>query len=362
MSHHRAIAERRDRILRENPRLSQEVAAIRRDSTDNIFPLLNRCQESLKDKGCNVYPAANKTDAQNIIRDLFVGQNQVVRTYSSALREIFLDDLLKDMHIAVHKSLLAEIIREGLGEDSQGHPFLPDIDPAKDRVIQALQGFLGSEKIVSPEELNRAAHLKIKNNILQCEFGVTGVNGISAENGTLIITEDEGNCRAVSNLPYRHLAVSGIEKISSTVEQSLKIQECQSIYGLGRRSPTYYSLISGPSRTGDIEFRITYGMHGPKEVHVILLDNGRKSLVAQGFGELLRCIDCGACFESMADLAAKNGWSGIPLTPKGIALAIAQGVLPAPKGNQSMVEFVCPVEISGPRLGSLLPLIKPGDS
>jgi L-lactate utilization protein LutB len=308
-----------------------------------------------------VYLAVNKEHAQNTIRNLFVGQNQVVRSYSSALREIAFDRLLSQMGITVHKSLLGEIISDHLGETSTGHPFLPNSDLTKDNVIKALQGFLHSKEEASPEEWNRAAQQKIKDNILPCEFGVTGVNGISAENGTLIVTEDEGNCRAVSNLPYKHLAVSGIEKIAATVEDSLKIQECQSIYGLGRRTPTYYSLISGPSRTGDIEFRITYGMHGPKEVHVILLDNGRKSLMEQGFGELLRCIDCGACYESMAGLAGENGWTGIPLTPKGISLGIVQGALSKPKEEQSVAGFDCPVEIAGTNLGPILHQIKSMD-
>jgi L-lactate utilization protein LutB len=118
-------------------------------------------------------------------------------------------------------------------------------------------------------------------------------------------------------------------------------------------------LISGPSRTGDIEMRIAYGMHGPKEVYVILLDNGRQHLVEKGFGELLTCIDCGSCFESMSILAEQNGWTGIPLTTKGIALGIVQGVLPTPKKEQSAADFDCPVAISAAQLGSILSRIEP---
>jgi len=351
--------KRRKHILAGHPYLPQDVAALRRNSIANVTELLKESQESLKDKGCSVYIAEKKEDAQNTLRDLLVGQNQVVRTYSNALREIDFDQVLHQMRINVHKSLLGEILGDILGEASPGHPFLTFMDQDQDTIIRALQKFLKTEDSASPEVLIRAAHQKIKDNILQCEFGVTGVNGIAAENGTLVIIEDEGNIRAVSNLPYRHLVVAGIEKIVATVEASLKIQECQSIYGLGRRSPTYYSLISGPSRTGDIEFRITFGMHGPKEVHVILLDNGRLSLAKQGFGELLRCIDCGACYQSMASLSTKNGWSGIAYTPKGIALGIIQGALPAPKADQTVAEFDCPVNITGARLGPIFKQIEP---
>jgi len=359
MSQQETVAARREKILAGHPRLPKEVAALRRDSVTDLPRLLKQSQTALKDKGCSVYMAANKKDAQSTIRDLLVGQNQVVRTYSNALREISFDHVLHQMRIKIRKSLLSEILGDYLDCASPGHPFLFRTDQDRDKVIEALQKFVDAGDVVSPEQLNKAAHQKIKNNILQCEFGVTGVNGIAAENGTLVIIEDEGNIRAVSNLPYRHLAVAGIEKIVATVEASLKIQECQSIYGLGSRSPTYYSLISGPSRTGDIEFRITYGMHGPKEVHVILLDNGRLSLVEQGFGELLRCIDCGACYQSMASLSTKNGWSGIARTPKGIALGIIQGALPVPKADQAVAEFDCPVNITGARLGPIFKQIDP---
>jgi L-lactate utilization protein LutB len=92
---------------------------------------------------------------------------------------------------------------------------------------------------------------------------------------------------------------------------------------------------------------------------VILMDNGRLNLVEQGFGELLRCIDCGACYESIAYLAEKNGWAGIPLTPKGIALGIVQGVMTKPKEEQNTPGFDCPVEISHTRLVPLLTQITP---
>ena len=62
-------------------------------------------------------------------------------------------------------------------------------------------------------------------------------------------------------------------KIIQNGEQAVKIAKAASYFGLGIRSGNYISFISGPSRTGDIGFEIVEGMHGPSEVHVILLDN-----------------------------------------------------------------------------------------
>ncbi|MBN1221746.1 MAG: lactate utilization protein [Candidatus Aminicenantes bacterium] len=356
------FAERRDRILKKYPDLPKEAAAVRKKAISGLPDLLSQCRKALKDKGCQVYLADSKEDARKMITDLLSGHGKVVRTYSSALREISFDTFLGDAGIQVSKSHIGEIVAERVDMPAApalgDHPFLPWIDLPRKEIIQALRRYLTADEALSSEELNRAAHRKIKQEILQSDFGVTGVNGVAAENGTLVIAEDEGNCRAVSNLPFRHLAVAGIDKLSYSVEGSLKILECQSVFGLGRRTPTYTSLISGPSRTGDIEFRITFGMHGPKEVHVVLLDNGRTSLVEQGFGELLECIDCGACYESIAPAAEANGWKGVSLTPKGIALGMVQGILSNPETEPAILSFSCPVNIDGPRLGKILPQIR----
>ena len=64
----------------------------------------------------------------------------------------------------------------------------------------------------------------------------------------------------------------------------------------GQKFSTYVGMISGPSRSADIELTLTTGVHGPKEVHVVLLDNGR--LAARDdpdLREALHCIKCGAC-------------------------------------------------------------------
>jgi len=355
------IAERRKTLLKAYPDLAAQVAAIRANSVKNLGQLLTRGVDTLKDKGCHVYVAENAEEARKAIKNLLSGQDRIVRTHSNTLREISFDAALVEYGIRVLNSHIGEIISEFVHREpdsfSGRHPFLPYFSLSREEATGALRKFVNSKGDLDAQGLNDAAHRKIKEYILECEFGATGANGIAAENGTLIIAEDEGNCRSVSNLPCRHLAVAGIEKMAHSVEDSLKTLQCQCVYGLGKAAPTYYSLISGPSRTGDIEFRITFGMHGPEEVHVVILDNGRRSLVDQGLGDVLKCIDCGACFETIASLAGRNGWEGIPLTPKSIALAIVQGKLPRPQAELSLPPFTCPVEIDHLWLGRILPRI-----
>jgi len=60
--------------------------------------------------------------------------------------------------------------------------------------------------------------------------------------------------------------------------------------------PGYVNIVSGPSKTGDIEKVTTYGAHGPKEFYVIFVDSGRSEMAKQEkFSQALNCLRCGGC-------------------------------------------------------------------
>jgi L-lactate dehydrogenase complex protein LldG len=75
--------------------------------------------------------------------------------------------------------------------------------------------------------------------------------------------------------------------------------------------PSYVSLVSGPSKTGDIEKVTTYGAHGPKEVHVIFLDGGRTELAKHPIlRQVLFCLRCGGCLYECPVYAVTAGHFG----------------------------------------------------
>lgn len=352
------IAKRREELLESYPNLAKELTAIRENVVKNLPELLTKAEETLKGKGCQVYYAKTINDAQEVLGKLLEGQEQVVRAYSNTLSEIEFDAFLGKKNIKVNKTNINEILIKEAKQGVNGHPIFPNLGLSREEIIEALRKYLQTNT-TDPRELKKLLHKKIKQEIIKSEFGITGINSIVAENGTIILAEDEGNGRAVSNLPYRHVVVAGIDKITNSVEEAMTTIQGATIYGLGRNNPTYYSLISGPSRTADIEFRMAYGMHGPKEVHVILLDNGRQRLIEQGCGELLKCIDCGACFVSIYKLAEDNSWAGVSFTAKGIALGIMQGKLLKLENLEEIEPFDCPVGIKEKSLGQILKKIEP---
>ncbi len=308
----------------------KELAELREEDIKRLPELIELATKTLQAKGCRVYDAADTAQARGIIGELLVGQKRVVRSFSQTLYEIGFDGLMKEKGIEVEKTSTAEILWSEEGRHPDGLPPFPVVDR--------------ESASLSESELPFAE--RVRERVKESEYGITGINSIAAERGTLVLAENEGNGRTVSNLPYHHVVVAGVDKITASLTGAVDVVCCASEHGQNRKVPVYISLISGPSRTGDIEFRLTYGMHGPKEVHVILLDNGRQELCRQGYGYLLKCIDCGSCCEQCREMALANGWSGITLTMKGLALALIGGRIAPPVLQNRLGNFSCQVGIT----------------
>lgn len=99
------------------------------------------------------------------------------------------------------------------------------------------------------------------------QIGITEADYAIAETGTLCIDSFDFNNRLASSLPPIHIALIRENKIVENFSDSLQLI-AESGIGSGRG---YYSFISGPSRTSDIERVLTIGVHGPEELHIIFV-------------------------------------------------------------------------------------------
>ncbi|MGC8812545.1 MAG: LUD domain-containing protein, partial [Candidatus Aenigmatarchaeota archaeon] len=99
----------------------------------------------------------------------------------------------------------------------------------------------------------------------------------------------------VSKLVEKHVIVTGIEKIVPSIQDAITVCQALAIWGTGTSLPSYINIISSPSKTADIQKEIVYGAHGPKEVFLVLVDNGRSKMMKNGLSEILYCINCGSC-------------------------------------------------------------------
>ena len=112
---------------------------------------------------------------------------------------------------------------------------------------------LGVE-IVSPQADTRL--------VAECELGVTGVDAALPETGTLLLRSSPEKPRVVSLLPRVHLAILRPAALRADLHQAFAEV----------KTDGYCVLVTGPSRTADIELTLTIGVHGPKSLYVWLLD------------------------------------------------------------------------------------------
>lgn len=96
--------------------------------------------------------------------------------------------------------------------------------------------------------------------------GITGADGALATTGTLILNTQAGQGRLPSLLPPLHLVLLRRDRLFSHFEDWLAAEGRTAL-----EASRSVVLVSGPSKTGDIEMQIIYGVHGPKTVHVIVI-------------------------------------------------------------------------------------------
>lgn len=115
---------------------------------------------------------------------------------------------------------------------------------------------------------NRA---EIRGRLLESDMGITGVDYAVAETGSVIVLPRKGLSRLVSVVPPVHVALVRRSDVISTLDDLFTLRRLEFLRNGGDMG-SYLNFISGPSRTADIEQTIVVGVHGPREVHLVLLD------------------------------------------------------------------------------------------
>lgn len=98
------------------------------------------------------------------------------------------------------------------------------------------------------------------------DVGITSTKGGIAESGSLIVWPDAAEPRLMSLVPSVHIALLQADKIYQNFAEAMETQQWS------RQMPTNALLISGPSKTADIEQTLAYGIHGPQQLIVLLLN------------------------------------------------------------------------------------------
>ena len=305
--------------------------------------------------GGHVHFCRDAAQANQTIVDICksLGAKTVTKGKSMISEEIGLNDALDAAGVKPIETDLGEYIIQLRGE-TPSHIIAPAIHLNKEQVegdFRRVHQHLPKERDLSqPVQLLTEARGVLREKFLAADVGVTGANFLVAETGSSIIVTNEGNGDLTQTLPKAHIVVASIEKIVPTLEDASQLLRVLARSATGQEMSVYTTISTGPRRREDPD--------GPEHYHVILLDNGRSSMLGTEFEDMLRCIRCGACMNHCPVYHAVGGHAygwvypgpmGSVLTPTLIGVDKA-GHLPNASTFCGRCESVCPVRIPLPKM------------
>jgi L-lactate dehydrogenase complex protein LldG len=270
----------------------EKFRKIKEYSISNMEKLVRQAKASLEKNGCKVYVCEKVSDAIKIVSELSKGQEFVLKSKSNDIKEMGLIEALEATGVKVIETDLGDRALQLCGE-KPFHPQGPSVLVPVAKVADAFSKNLGETIKPMPPDIVTAARKGFRDLFFKAKVGITGANAIAAE-GAIVLVENEGNVSNITRLCDRHIVVAGINKIVPTFEDAFHVARTNEHF-LGILG-TYISVIAGPSRTRDIAGLEVLGVHGAKEVHVVLVDDWRTRAKQEGFGESLYCVHCSSCF------------------------------------------------------------------
>jgi L-lactate utilization protein LutB len=256
--------------------------------------LLEYAAENLRQNGIKVHTAGTREEAISLlIRE--IGNNRlVVKSKSNLTKEIGLTQALEQRGIAVIETDIGDRIIQ-LSGDIPSHPTGPASHLTSYDIARILSDYFGGEVEPNAMAIVELLRKDISGHINGSSVGITGANAITAEEGAVLLLHNEGNIIEVATRPGKHIIIAGIEKIYRNIDEALNMLKLQTFYATGSLATSFVNIISGPSQTADIEKQLIRGVHGPRELCVILVDKHRSDIAKSEYKDLLYCIGCGQC-------------------------------------------------------------------
>ena len=288
--------KKRSSSIKDSPstkRLTQRVREIKKYSIENNEELFNQLKESFKRNDIELKLAKTSDDALTIIDELLkeYDATTLAKAKSNTLGEINLKQHLKDKGIDVVETDLGDRILQLKKTDNKPvHPTGPASHLNISKITDIVNDSLDTNVNPEAREIMEVVRADVLNRLESANVGISGANAIASEEGSLVMVHNEGNISIIS-LKDLHIIVAGIDKIVPSLEDAISLVKLETIFATGNFVTSYMNVISGPSKTADIEKKLLKNMYGAERVVVILLDNGRSDATA----ECLYCIGCGNC-------------------------------------------------------------------
>lgn len=265
------------------------ASAVKHEAIGLLDEHLREFIRNTEARGTKVHFAADAAEARGFVLDIVARREAklVVKSKTMTSEEIHLNEALAAAGCEVVESDLGEYIVQLL-KQPPFHFVFPAMHLDRAQVQDIFQRELKLRCSNDPQELTMIARSVLRQVYGRADIGISGANFAIAETGMISITENEGNARLTTSLPPVHIALVGIEKVLPKLSDLALFLPMLATSGTGQALTCYNSMIGGPRQAGEVD--------GPEEFHVILLDNGRTTLLADAEQrDALHCIRCGAC-------------------------------------------------------------------
>jgi L-lactate dehydrogenase complex protein LldG len=162
-----------------------------------------------------------------------------VQNWTTALEDIFKNRKIKNL-LYPPQTEIGRALELKMKNSTQG---LPQLIPYDDNIEQ------------------------LKEMVFKVDAGITSAAGAIAETGALILWPTQEEPRLMSIVPTIHIAILHADTIHNSLSEVIQNE------GWSQKMPTNIVLISGPSKTADIEMTLAFGVHGPRELIVLIVEN-----------------------------------------------------------------------------------------
>ncbi|MEZ4600678.1 MAG: LUD domain-containing protein [Syntrophotaleaceae bacterium] len=267
--------------------MRQEIAELKDKIAGDRSRYLDDFVRNAEAAGAKVFRAVDARAANEYICEVARqrGARLAVKSKSMASEEIRLNQALQAEGVTVVETDLGEWIIQLAGQ-RPSHMVMPAIHMFRDEVAALFGQVTGKAEPPDIEHLVGVARRQLRQTFLEADMGISGANMAVAETGDLVLVTNEGNARLVATLPPVHVVLVGIDKLVPTLEDAAKVLQVLPRSATAQAMTSYVSWIRGPAPGGS----------GPRELHIVLLDNHRSDLAAAGdCADALRCLKCGAC-------------------------------------------------------------------
>ncbi|MDR3640071.1 MAG: LUD domain-containing protein [Humidesulfovibrio sp.] len=270
--------------------LIKDIAKSKDEAMAHMDELLAQFTKNAEALGVIVHVAKTAQEANEIIAGIAekAGVKRIIKSKSMTAEETHLNDYLESQGLEVTETDLGEWIIQ-LRHEGPTHMVMPAIHLSRYQVADLFSDVTGAKQEVDIQKLVKVARRELRRKFAEADMGISGGNFAVAETGTIAICTNEGNGRLVTTLPRVHVALVGLDKLTTTLKDALRVIRVLPKNATGQAITSYVSWMTG---AGECQA----SANGKKEMHVVFLDNGRRALAKDPlFSQVLRCIRCGAC-------------------------------------------------------------------